>query len=188
MRRPFAIGLLILLILPRAGFADEVRRTNVTNEVVEVSDTAVRKNGLLLVRGEPFTGILIEHFAEGGLKSRTCFAGGRQDGLSESWHANGRTNEVRQYRNGRKEGDNKGWWPNGKPRFEFHFRDGVYDGTCQEWYENGQLYRLNHFVAGEEVGAQRLWYDDGRVLANYVVKDGRRFGLTGAMGCYSVTK
>jgi hypothetical protein len=36
------------------------------------------------------------------------------------------------------------------------------------------------------VGQQRMWWPDGTLRANYVVRDGRRYGLLGAKGCVSV--
>ena len=156
---------------------------------VEISEaTLLRTNGVLRLGDKPFSGVLVERYPDRHLKSLAQYVDGRQHGIAESWFSNGATDEIRHYQHGWKDGEHRGWWSNGKPRFVFQFKDQVYEGTCQEWYENGQPYRVNHYVAGEEVGRQQLWYEDGKILANYVVKDGRRYGLTGAMGCISVTK
>jgi antitoxin component YwqK of YwqJK toxin-antitoxin module len=43
-----------------------------------------------------------------------------------------------------------------------------------------------NYEAGIEVGQQRQWYDDGSVRSNYVMKNGRRFGLLGTKNCINV--
>ena len=44
-------------------------------------------------------------------------------------------------------------------------------------------YRDSHYAPGHEAGSQRMWYADGTLRANYVARDGRRYGLMGAKGC-----
>jgi antitoxin component YwqK of YwqJK toxin-antitoxin module len=62
------------------------------------------------------------------------------------------------------------------------------DGVAREWSREGKLLSEFHFVAGHEAGQQRMWNDDGSIRSNYVVRDGRRYGLIGAMGCSGATK
>src|SRR5439155_11394424 len=40
-----------------------------------------------------------------------------------------------------------------------------------------------HHHEGHELGQQQMWNPDGTIRSNYVIKDGRRYGLVGAMGC-----
>jgi antitoxin component YwqK of YwqJK toxin-antitoxin module len=54
-----------------------------------------------------------------------------------------------------------------------------------DWFPDGTLYKQFRYEHGHESGAQRMWYVDGSVRANYVVRDGRRYGLIGAKGCVS---
>ena len=42
---------------------------------------------------------------------------------------------------------------------------------------------LSVYVDGKEAGAQRMWNEDGTLRANYVIKEGRRFGLLGSKPC-----
>jgi len=57
------------------------------------------------------------------------------------------------------------------------------EGVAREWYRCGALYRETNYRAGQEEGLQRMWWPDGTLRANYVVRDGRRFGLLVAKGC-----
>lgn len=104
----------------------------------------------------------------------------------EKWYDNGQLMERRYYENGKKVGVHLGWWPNGNKRFEYHYSMDMYDGPVKEWYEDGQLYRSFNYKDGQEFGAQQMWKPDGRISANYEVRDGRKYGLTGVKNCISV--
>ena len=90
---------------------------------------------------------------------------------------------VRTYRDGKEEGVHRGWWPNGSLKFEYRYRSGLSEGVQREWFEDGNQFTEFNYVSGHESGRQRLWTSYGKLRANYVVKDGRRYGLIGAMGC-----
>ena len=100
-----------------------------------------------------------------------------------SRYADGALREVRSYRAGREVGVHRGYWPSGAPRFEYEYRDGLMHGRAREWHEGGGQYREARYVRGHEEGAQRMWSADGSLRASYVVRDGRRFGFIGAVGC-----
>jgi len=56
-------------------------------------------------------------------------------------------------------------------------------GESAEWFSNGQIVRQFSYVDGKEEGPQKMWYEDGSIRANYVVKNGKRYGSIGAKGC-----
>lgn len=104
----------------------------------------------------------------------------------EKWYSNGQIMERRYYVEGKKVGVHMGWWPNGNKRFEYHYSEDMYHGKVREWYENGQLYKRFHYKDGHEEGFQQMWKPDGRIAANYEVRNGRKYGLTGVKNCTSV--
>ena len=83
----------------------------------------------------------------------------------------------------KKIGKHIGYWENGQPQFEFYFEDGEHHGVAKEWYQNGQTYRTFHYEHGYEQGSQKMWWENGIIRANYVVKNGRRYGLIGLKLC-----
>jgi antitoxin component YwqK of YwqJK toxin-antitoxin module len=98
-------------------------------------------------------------------------------------YANGQIAEVRSYARGEKTGTHRGWWANGAPKFECRYDDGAAVGTCREWYANGRLAAIHRFQRGAEAGLQQGWSDTGRPQFSYVMRDGRRYGLLGALNC-----
>jgi len=74
-------------------------------------------------------------------------------------------------------------YPDGRIRLVEHVRRGVVEGKLREYLPNGTLYREQNYLHGHEEGLQRMWWSNGKLRANYVVKNGRRYGLMGAKGC-----
>jgi antitoxin component YwqK of YwqJK toxin-antitoxin module len=44
-----------------------------------------------------------------------------------------------------------------------------------------------NYQKGHEEGEQKWWYDNGKIKANYIIKDGRRYGLLGTKNCINVS-
>ena len=133
--------------------------------------------------GRPFSGYLLYIRPNGDTAACIGYVDGVQEGTGRVWHANGRLSEERNFHLGRKIGIHRGWWPNGNPRFEYTFLNGEHHGAMLEWYEDGTPYKAFHHRMGYEDGSQRMWWEDGRVRANYVVRNGRRYGLIGVKNC-----
>jgi hypothetical protein len=111
------------------------------------------------------------------------FLNGVEEGVQKKWYLNKQIASERFYRAGKKIGKHLGYWENGQPQFEFYFENGEYHGITKEWYQNGQAYRSFHYEHGYEQGSQKMWWENGIIRANYVVKNGRRYGLIGLKLC-----
>jgi antitoxin component YwqK of YwqJK toxin-antitoxin module len=44
-----------------------------------------------------------------------------------------------------------------------------------------------NYKKGHEDGQQQWWYDNGKIKANYIIKNGRRYGLRGTKKCINVS-
>ena len=108
---------------------------------------------------------------------------GVEEGAQKKWYANKQLAEERFYINGKKEGIHKGWWPDGKPKFIFDVANDEYSGEFKEWYSSGLLGKQFHYNNGQEEGSERLWWDNGTVRANYVIRNGKKYGLIGLKTC-----
>jgi len=103
----------------------------------------------------------------------------------ERWD-NGRVRRETTYRGDVLDGPSRGWYRSGVPQFVYNYARGVGEGAQRQWYPTGQLYTWFNHRAGHEVGQQRMWNADGTIRSNYVIKDGRRYGLLGSLGCTGV--
>ncbi len=156
---------------------------------MDLSDPDLQRvRGVMLYQGSPYTGEIKESYPDGSPKSRSQWANGQRHGISYAWHANGQLSERRPYNENRKHGQHLGWYSDGTPKFVLNFKRGVYHGRCQEWYSDGSPYLDCNYVEGQELGSQQSWQRDGSINANYVVKDGHRYGLVGSKECISIAE
>lgn len=107
--------------------------------------------------------------------------------ITKKYYPNKQLMEIREFRNNMKNGKQIAYWDNGNMRFEFTAIDDAYEGELKEWDYNGHLFHLGHYKKGQEEGVQKLWYDNGKIRANYVILNGRRYGLLGTKNCKNVS-
>jgi antitoxin component YwqK of YwqJK toxin-antitoxin module len=112
---------------------------------------------------------------------------GKEHGEWRKYFSNRQLMERRYYTEGKKTGLFEAWWRDGKKRLVYHFQNGEYEGGCRDWSESGVLVSDMNFHEGHEKGEQKQYYEDGKVKANYVIIDGRRFGLLGTKNCVNVS-
>ena len=153
-------------------------------EILVSDSTLSMQQGLLYLKDKPYSGLVISRYSNGKLASKNGYLSGKLEGKQEKWFENGALQEIRFYKTNRKVGKHESWYQNGQKRFEYFINNDVPVKTHREWYQNGQLFTYNTYNdAGQLEGLQQMWFDNGKIKANYVVKNGRRFGFLGAKGC-----
>lgn len=115
------------------------------------------------------------------------YTNGVLNGISKKWYANSQLMELRYYSCGQKKGKQVAFFENGNKKFEFTAKDDHYEGELREWNMDGKLIHLATFENGQEEGVQKMWYDNGKIRANYVMLNGKRYGLLGTKNCKNVS-
>lgn len=142
------------------------------------------KNGILYHNDKLFSGSV---YALHPNNIDTAFIQNYQDGVedgeSKKFFSGGRQQELRYFKDGMKTGTLTRWWPNGVKMLDYHFNNGEYEGLCREWNQSGILVREMNYANGYEAGSQKMFYDNGKIRSNYVIVNGRRFGLLGTKNC-----
>lgn len=146
------------------------------------------ENAGVFYQGKPFSGTLfrLDSQTQDTLKIESYLKGNRH-GKWVQYFPGHVLKEFRTFERGKKTGAFVQYFPTGKKQQEYHFQNDEYQGLASEWNERGVLIREMHYVAGHEEGSQKLFYDNGQIRANYVMKDGRRFGLLGTKNCVNVS-
>jgi antitoxin component YwqK of YwqJK toxin-antitoxin module len=184
--------LLLTLICSCKGYEQRISsdKTNKSLQVyVQNSSPGIRiKNDVLSLGGNRFSGCIYEldSLNEDTL-SIAEYSNGLLDGKSKKWYPGKRLMEERFYSKGKKNGKQISYWQNGNKRFEFVAKDDAYEGELKEWNVEGKLIHLATFKNGQEEGPQKLWYDNGKIRANYVMLQGKRYGLLGTKNCRNVS-
>jgi antitoxin component YwqK of YwqJK toxin-antitoxin module len=133
--------------------------------------------------GSFFSGYRFTLFANGDTAALQSYFNGVEEGLQRKWYPGKKLADERFYINGKKEGIHQGWWPDGKQKYFFQALHNEYNGEFKEWYTSGSLGKCFHYVNGKEEGSQRLWWENGSVRANYVIRNGKKYGLLGLKTC-----
>jgi hypothetical protein len=140
------------------------------------------RDGKLLYRGQPFTGIEVIRFPDGRAQAETEYREGLREGRGREYATTGALRAEWSYHRGRKDGIQRGWYIEGPRRFEQPYRDGVLDGTLTEWHLNGAVANQQVYVDGVET-ARKVLFPGSELYSNYVRRDGRTFGLDGGALC-----
>lgn len=182
------IKFLLTVIFWYAGdsLQPQVAKNFSTMEIAAIDLRLRFMNGVLWYGTQPFSGVLVENYPNGRVQSKSEYQRGQKHGAEWMWYPTGKMYWKRNYQNGEKHGIHQGWWSNGQTKFLYHFVNGRYEGDAQEWYENGQLAKSQHFAQGVETGEQRAWRENGKLYVNYVMKNGKRYGLFNSRLCYKV--
>jgi antitoxin component YwqK of YwqJK toxin-antitoxin module len=144
--------------------------------------------GVYQVDGKAFSGIVYSLNESGkDTVAVASFVNGLGDGEWRSYYSNGQLKEKRYFTKGKKEGVLEGWWANGQKRLLYHFKDGEYEGNCRDWNDKGLLVSNMTYRKGYEDGLQQQFYESGKVKANYMMLDGRRYGMLGTKNCVNVS-
>ena len=185
----YIANILVILFCTSCRHHQSVDTKHTSNLVLQPNDTALRLlNGVLYLHGkEPLNGTLESRYPNGQVAGRDQYSEGKQHGLSETYYDNGHAQTKRWYLKGEKDSIHTGWWPNGNKRFEYHFRQGQYQGLFTEWYESGKPLQLIVYDEGREMSGKG-WRENGKLYMNYVMNNGRRYGLSNANPCYSLSK
>jgi antitoxin component YwqK of YwqJK toxin-antitoxin module len=147
-----------------------------------------RSRGVLYYNNVAFSGWIYNDYPNGNRYTETPYHNGKEEGIMKRWYADHKLEQERLFINGKKEGIHRGWWPDGKPKFEYYFENDEHNGTAKEWFSNSSPYRAFAYKAGHEEGRQQMWWDNGTIRANYVVKDGKQYGLIGRKLCKNTMK
>lgn len=146
------------------------------------------EHGLLCLNKKPFNGILYTYYPQTKDTAEvTSYKNGKEHGEWRKFYPSGKIKEKRYFKDGRKTNDYIAWWENGQKQLHYFFVDDEYEGSCREWSSDGKLVKLMNYKRGHEEGHQQWWYTNGKVKANYIIQDGRRYGLLGTKNCINVS-
>ncbi|RNL55510.1 toxin-antitoxin system YwqK family antitoxin [Pedobacter jejuensis] len=145
------------------------------------------KNDTVYLNNLKYSGFLYELHANKDTVLLESYTDGLKNGIEIKWYSNKKLMEIRGYNDGKKNGKQTAFWQNGKKKFEFFAKDDAYQGELKEWNMDGKLIHLANYKNGQEEGAQKLWYDNGKIRANYVIINGKRYGLLGTKNCRNVS-
>lgn len=154
--------------------------------MVNRTDASINfKNGSWHYKGLLFSGTIRDLFEDASLHQSTPCSDGKENGWQVTFYPDGSLSEKRYFRSGEKDSVHTGWWQNGNKRFEYHFSAGIYNGEYKEWYQSGKPLKHIQYINGKDI-CGKGWRENGKIYMNFIVKNGRRYGVNNANLCYTV--
>ena len=120
-----------------------------------------------------FSGVMVEHYPNGMLRSRSVFSNGLVHGLSEGWYTNAQLQVAEFFREGVSHGLRTKWYPSGAKQSEAQVADGKLNGRFQKWHENGVLSEQVNFADGQPEGPSLAYFPSGNLKARVTMKDNK---------------
>lgn len=141
---------------------------------------------LILLDGEPFTGIAVTCYPEGDYAEQIAYLNGKRNGFLKRWYPNGLLSQVTWYTDNKRDGKSLSWWGNGLRKSVAEFRSDTLHGTVRQWYKNGRLFKMLRYENGNASGLQQAWRENGVLYANYEIINGRSYGLRKSNLCFQL--
>jgi len=132
--------------------------------VIEANASELKlTNGHLVRIGQTnyFTGLMVERYAGGALKSRSSISNGVMSGTSEGWFTNGVLQVREEFRAGVSEGVRTKWDLNAAKVSEATIAGGKLNGPFRRWHPNGVLAEEVEMKNDKPEGRARAWYPSG---------------------------
>jgi len=125
-----------------------------------------------------FTGIMVESYPSGGVKSRSALREGLLSGRMEGFYTNGQIQVREHFRAGVSHGPRTKWYLTGARLSEATITEGQIHGTFWRWHENGAVAEQIEMRHGQPDGVAWSYYASGCVkgwarLANGAVLEQR---------------
>jgi hypothetical protein len=106
----------------------QLSRRTVSPVEVPRSDLVLRDGRLYRTSGSnAFTGVMIERYDSGLLKSRSTVLDGRLQGVSEGWHTNGQLQVIEHFQAGVSDGPRIKYYPSGRKQSEGRIMAGQFN-------------------------------------------------------------
>ena len=161
----------------------KIAKTIPANYINANDSGLIKHQDTLYYQHNYFTGYQFSLYPNGDTAFINSYFNGVEEGTQKKWYPNKQLSEERFYINGKKEGIHREWWSDGKQKFIFQAYNNEYNGEFKEWYASGVLAKQFHYINGQEEGSERLWWDNGTVRANYVIRNGKKYGFIGLKTC-----
>jgi len=120
-----------------------------------------------------FTGLLLDTYEEGMLKSRSVVSNGLLHGLSQGWYTNRQLQIEEHFVAGISDGLRTKWHPNGQKLSEVTIANGKLQGIFRSWHENGMPAEEVMLKDGEPEGKSKAWFSSGFLKSQVTLRNGK---------------
>lgn len=143
-------------------------------------------DSIYYLAGSLFSGTIISSTVENKNEKSYSILNGKLHGSFLEWTPEQHILKTdKSYLAGKEHGRQRGYHYNGNLSFSYNAVNGKREGLYQEFYPSGNLHIEKIYKEGKQV-SNKIKNPQGAVIANYVLKNGRYYGLMGSSSCISV--
>ena len=169
-------GLLLLALVAVIGIVllrEKPATVEASRAVQRLRSELEFHEGRLLHQGVPFTGFVLEEYADGQLRSRSSVSNGLIEGLSQGWYTNGVLQVAEHFVRGVSHGLRTKFYPSGEKLSVAHIIEGELQGIYERWHDNGQLAERVFLTNGVADGESLAYHADGSLKARVRLDHGK---------------
>lgn len=146
------------------------------------AEDAEHPQGYFYYKGNAFTGVAIERYANHSVKRIARYQHGSLEGPYQEWYENGASKLEEERHLGKRNGVRALWYSNGqKQSLIKYYMDLPYD-TSLAWYENGQLKSVQYQSMGDTIVQwYRTFFENGQMRAHVGLDKGYFYHPNGRM-------
>ena len=121
-------------------------------------------------------GLSLSYHPDGKVAIEAPYKNGKLDGVFKSYFANGKLWQTIGYKNGIEEGVSTTYFDNGTKKSKEVYRGGILDGLTEEWDDQGKLRRKLPYMRGQLHGVAKVFDDLGGLKEEMTFDKGLREG------------
>ena len=180
-RATYLLGLGILTLLAAGLFLLAKRTSPAPRPTTAVGTVEVSRRQLelrsarlhQLGQTNPFSGLMLERYSNGRLRSRSAVTNGLLCGLSEGWHTNGQLQVTEHFKAGVSHGRRTKYYANGLRQSEVDIVDGKLQGVFRRWHTNGVLAEKVELADNQPDGLSLAYFPGGSLKTRALLQGGK---------------
>jgi ubiquinone/menaquinone biosynthesis C-methylase UbiE len=145
---------------------DSLRRIPSTKQMAPI-------NGFWLLRGTPYTGLVINYYLNGKKLEEARMVRGVPEGMMRRWYQNGQVQLEREYKAGKMDGMDREYYEDGTLWKEGRFAADSAEGAWKAWFPNGRVQLINNYRHGQGVDSAVKYYSTGAIRLRILFNNGK---------------
>lgn len=154
-------------------FTKEYRNRPESLKQITSSKQLERKNGVWLLRGNPYSGKFIDYYYSGKKQGEGIFVKGKVNGLRTIYYQNGKLRVEKIYKDGLENGPDKEYYEDGTLKQKGEFVAGKEEGLWDDYYPNGQVKLRSFYKNGDVTDSAFKYYSNGKIKESVFIKNGK---------------
>ncbi|MEE2948158.1 MAG: toxin-antitoxin system YwqK family antitoxin [Verrucomicrobiota bacterium] len=173
IRQAWCAPIAILLLNFGEGLAQEEGVPRKEPKPVLETQLTESKDGLILIKGEPYTGEVVKFYPNKKKSESYSIRRGRLHGPFVNYREDGSRAFQVTFADGVEQGPFKRWFEDGKIWVDENYKSGKLDGISLTYFSNGKIQVQSSYKSGKKEGLEIGWYENGKQRWEAIYEKGK---------------